>query len=455
MKPINFLETVFEETKVSDTPNSFKQIYRIEKKNPIKYWSLGIGLLLIVLAFLPWTQNIKSKGNTTTLRQENKPQKINSVIAGKIVKWYVQEGDMVAIGDTIARLQEVKIEYLDPLLLKRTQEQLSAKQRAIGSYQQKAQTSGQQLSALVEAQKVKSFQLRNKIQQTQAKIKADSADMLAARNEANIAIEQLTRQKKMYEQGLVSLTQLEQRTQAYQNALAKRVSVETKYNNSKQDLQNALLDIKGIEQEYNEKRSKAEGERFQAYSQISTGEADIAKLENQYQNYRLRNEMYYIIAPQTGQIVKAQKAGIGEIVKEGDYLLEIIPQQNDFAVEMFISPLDIPLLQKGQKVQLLFDGYPAIVFSGWPQQSFGTFSGEITFIENSIGTNGTYRVLVTPLPNARKWPSSLRFGTAAQTFTLLKDVPLAYEIWRNINGFPPEYYKNSISNSKKDTYEKK
>ena len=40
-----------------------------------------------------------------------------------------------------------------------------------------------------------------------------------------------------------------------------------------------------------------------------------------------------------------------------------------------------------------------------------------------------------------KWPYQLKMGSGAQGITLLKDVPIWYELWRNINGFPPDYYK--------------
>jgi adhesin transport system membrane fusion protein len=35
---------------------------------------------------------------------------------------------------------------------------------------------------------------------------------------------------------------------------------------------------------------------------------------------------------------------------------------------------------------------------------------------------------------------------------LLSDVPIWYELWRNINGFPPDYYKEteSVSSKKED-----
>ena len=44
---------------------------------------------------LPWTQNIKTQGNVNTLFQEQRPQKLNSPIPGRIIKWYVKNGDVV------------------------------------------------------------------------------------------------------------------------------------------------------------------------------------------------------------------------------------------------------------------------------------------------------------------------------------------------------------------------
>ena len=35
-------------------------------------------------------------------------------------------------------------------------------------------------------------------------------------------------------------------------------------------------------------------------------------------------------------------------------------------------------------------------------------------------------------------------GAGASGIALLKDVRIYYELWRNINGFPPEYYKKEM-----------
>jgi hypothetical protein len=160
--------------------------------------------------------------------------------------------------------------------------------------------------------------------------------------------------------------------------------------------------------------------------------------------------MYTILAPQDGQVMDIQKSGIGEIIKEGDKLLQIVPMGADPALEMFIRPVDQPLVAQGQEVRIIFDGYPAIIFSGWPEQSFGTFTGKIVAVENNVTQNGLFKVLVTQDPEDKPWPPSLRMGTGASTITLLNDVPLIYEIWRRINGFPPEFYQEITPKMQKD-----
>jgi multidrug efflux pump subunit AcrA (membrane-fusion protein) len=403
---------------------------------------------LFVLLFLPWTQNIRARGSVTTLRQEQRPQEIPTVIPGRVVKWYVKEGDRVGVGDTILQLAEVKDDYFDPELLDRTREQVEAKALSVDNYRGKAEAAGQQLTALRLAMDLKMRDIDNKIGQQLLKIRSDSMELLAASNDLAIKTEQFRRQQVLYDSGIVSLTSLEQRNQAFQESAAKRVSADIGFRNAKQEFVRLQLERNGELQQYLEKISKTEGDRFQSLSQVQTGAADVAKLRNQYANYTIRSGLYTITAPQSGQVVKARTAGIGEILKEGEVISEIVPTDIDFAIEMFVRPVDLPLLAIGQKVRLLFDGFPAVVFSGWPQASYGTFGGEVSAIESNVSTNGKFRVLIREDRSDKRWPPQLMMGTGAQGIALLKDVPIWYELWRNINGFPPDYYKPQEANAK-------
>jgi hypothetical protein len=142
--------------------------------------------------------------------------------------------------------------------------------------------------------------------------------------------------------------------------------------------------------------------------------------------------------------------GTGEVVKDGEKLGVIVPNIAQLAVEIYVSPLDVSILKIDARTRFVFDGYPAVVFGGWPSASYGTFGGKIYAIENTTNDEGKYRVLVIEDEKDRKWPKQMRIGNGAQSIALLNDVPIWYELWRNINGFPPDFYsKKEAAKEKK------
>ncbi len=451
----SFINSNIEEQASESNLLSFKKVYKIYNTSSAKYWLWGVVILLIVILFLPWTQNIRASGAVTTLRQEQRPQELNTIIAGRVIKWYIKEGDIVQKGDTILQLGEVKVDYFDPELVNRTQQQINAKGQSIEGYKSKANTAVQQVDALNQSRDLKLSSIDNKIKQQYLKVESDSNDVIAVNNELTVAKRQIEAAKIMLDSGAIALIDFERRKISFQNAQAKRISAENKYLQGKQELINLRIEKNSAIQEYTDKISKAEGDKFGSLSTAASTEAEVSKLENSLANYDIRNKLYYITAPQNGQVIKAQKAGIGEIVKEGEMIVEIVPINVQFAIEMFIDPLDLPLISIGQKVRFVFDGFPAIVFSGWPQRSYGTFGGKIVAIESSVSTNGKFRTLVTEDIDEGKWPQQLKMGGGANGIALLKNVPIYYELWRNINGFPPEYYKASGDAKKTEDKSKK
>lgn len=434
---------------------SVNKIYRIHKKSRVKRWFLFIFLGGIIVLFLPWTQNIKVMGNVSTLYQEQRPQQLNSPIPGRIIKWYVKNGDYVKKGDTLLQLSEVKEDYLDPLLVKRTEQQVDAKKGLQKYYEAKVGTTNSQMQALNSGRDLKLSQLKVKISQLNNKLAGEEAELTAANNELRMTSDQYERQKKMYDEGLVSLTQFQQRSVSYQNALAKKTATENKLAQTRQEIVNVSIEQNATIQDYNEKLSKTEGDRFQSMGQIEGSDGDIAKLENQVANYKARQGLYFVIASQDGQVVQINKAGIGEILKDGESIGIIVPEKVDYAVEIYIKPVDLPLVKEGQRVMCIFDGFPAIVFSGWPNSSYGTFAGKVIAIENNISTNGMFKALVIQDKDEKQWPPKIKMGTGVQGIAILNDVPIWYELWRNINGFPPDYYEVKTEKSAKDEKSKK
>ena len=429
-------------------PQSVSKIYRSDKISKVRYWFLGLMLFLIVFLFLPWTQNISTSGHVTTLYQDERPQEINSIIPGRIVKWWVKEGDFVNKGDTILELADVKDEYLDTNLVKRTEAQLEAKEQKIIFYNQKITAIENQIQAIESGRDLKLRSLENKLEQFKRKLISDSAEVVAAEMENQIANQQLIRGKQLFSQGVIPLTELEKRTAQHNKTMAVLTEKQQKYLNTKQDINITKIDMNSVQQETADKIFKSRSEIATSRSDIATTGGEVAKNQNQLSNYITRGKQRWLIAPQGGQIIKARKSGINEIVKEGEMIVEIVPTKVNYAVELFVEPMDLILINIGQPIRLIFDGFPAIVFSGWPQNSYGTFVGKVIAVETNRNENGKFRILVVPDTHEKPWPTQLKMGAGAKGFALLKNVRIWYELWRQINGFPPDYYKSDENKTK-------
>lgn len=428
---------------------SFHLVYSGKNNTVLKRWLFGILLLILIILCLPWTQNISGDGVLTSLRPDQRPQSIQTIIPGRVEQWYVSEGDLVKKGDTIMRISEIKDDYFDPNLLMNVEDQIKSKESSVSGYMQKVAAMDRQIDALNEGAQLKRSQQLVKIKQAQIKVQSDSVESIVNANNAQIAKEQYERFQSLFEKGLKSQTELEQREMAYQSARSKQTETENKLLIARQELMNARTELSTIAQDFRDKVSKSESEKFSTMSVLYDTEAQVSKLQSQFAGYNQRSGFYFITAPADGFITRAVKSGIGETLKEGEEIVTLMPANNDLAVEMMIKPIDFPLLSKGQKVRFVFDGWPAFVFSGWPGSSSGTYGGIVVAIDNFTNAKGEYRILVSPDPNDSPWPPGIRVGAGAKGMALLNNVPIGYELWRQFNGFPPNYYQADAAHEKK------
>jgi multidrug resistance efflux pump len=402
-----------------DTPQAGKILAR---------WLMGIGVIFLIVLFLPWQQNIRGSGKVTALSPSNRPQTIETIIAGRIQRWKVKEGQLVNKGDTIAIVSEVKEKYFDPQFLVRLREVITSKEKSLNSKDLKAQSLRKQITALEEG-------MRTKTNQAKAKLEAERVRFSNAKN-------QYERNKKLFEAGNIPLTKFQ--------------DIEYKYQGAEADFVNAEIEIDRVQAEYLDKINKAESDLNNTLAEQFDTQADLAKLRNELVNMEIRSQQYFILAPQNGYVVKATQAGIGETIKEGDPVCTIMPQSDDVAVEMYVKAMDVPLISKGRKVRIEFDGFPALQFSGWPSVSVGSFGGLVEVIDYVNTKPGEFRILVVPDISDERWPKQIRNGSGTQGWVMLDSVPVWYELWRQLNGFPPSLYEEPFDekDQKKDDQSK-
>jgi multidrug resistance efflux pump len=390
-------------------------------------WLLGIFILFFIVLFLPWQQNIRGSGKVTALSPSNRPQTIETTIAGRIQIWKIKEGQFVNKSDTIAILTEVKEKYFDPQMLFRLQQVITAKEQSLVSKDHKAKALQRQVDALEDG-------MRTKTNQAKAKLEAEEFRFKNFKN-------QYERNKKLFEAGNIPLTKFQ--------------DIEYKYQGSEADFVNAEIEIERVQAEYLDKINKAESDLNNTLSEQFDTQADLAKMRNELSNMEIRSQQYFILAPQAGTVVKATQAGIGETIKEGDAVCTIMPQSTDVAVEMHIKAMDVPLISKGRRVRIEFDGFPALQFSGWPSISVGTFGGRVEVIDYVNTKPGEFRILVIPDNKDIAWPKQIRVGSGIKGWVMLDDVSVWYELWRQLNGFPPSLYQEPEMEDQKKKKETK
>ncbi|MVN76103.1 HlyD family efflux transporter periplasmic adaptor subunit [Hymenobacter sp. HMF4947] len=399
-----------------------------------------IGLAFLVILFLPWRQTIYGTGTLTALTPQDRPQTVQNQIAGRIEHWNVREGQLVHRGDTLLTISEIKDEYFDPNLPERLREQLAAKRGNVAANVAKIAATDQQLTALRTTLEVQLESARNKVEQAQNYLNSDRADLVAVSNFYETAKARLARYEEGYKNGLFSLTDIETRRLKLQEDLAKVTSQRNKVASSIQSLANARIELANLRAKYSQDLAKTMSDRSSAVSSRASSEGEVSSLRNKISNVAMRRSLYVVRAPQTGYIVRALKAGIGETIKEGESIATLQPEAPLLAAEMYVRAMDVPLIQRGRTVRIQFDGWPAIQFSGWPSAAVGTFGGFVTVIDVVSSVGGKYRLLVRPTqpqPGDQPWPKQLRLGSGVQGWVILDSVPVWYEIWRQLNGFPP------------------
>jgi multidrug resistance efflux pump len=361
---------------------------------------ISLGLLVLALSVTPWQQTVSGSGKVTSFSPNARPQSVESQISARIRRWNVVEGDAVTAGDTIAVLDDIGSGYMGDRFVERIAAARTSELRMM---------------------RLEADRARQKLSQAEQKLRAARAKLENALLETATARERFRRAKALYADGLTSLRSFESQELELQKARADSIAAAADREAAQQEVESARLDVDSKE---------------------STLEARQAELDMRLDNAQERQSAAIVTAPISGTIARVSKAGPGQTVKEGDRLALVVPDTDDQAAELFVSSMDAAIVEPGRRVQLQFSGFPALQFAGFPDISVGIFSGTVRVIDPVDDGTGRYRLLVVPdttgtLP---EWPSQsyLRQGSSVSGWVMLSNVSLGYEIWRRMNGLPPQ-----------------
>lgn len=225
-----------------------------------------------------------------------------------------------------------------------------------------------------------------------------------------------------------------ERLESERNAIARRLEA------ARVAMETAKIDYKRQEELFNEglsARKDFENAKIK-YQEAIAREAEARAALSKAEIGVSRQTSQVVRAPRDGRILKILAGNTATVVKAGDPIALFAPEHVERAVEVHVSGLDAPLVHEGQTARIMFEGWPAVQFGGWPESALGTFKGIVATVDPVANANGRFRVLLVEDPE-EPWPDDryLRLGGQAKAWVQLSTVRLGYEVWRRLNRFPP------------------
>ncbi len=394
-------------------------------------WLVIVALLAapFVLAFTPWQQSVHGDGRVIAYAPLERRQTIEAPIAGRVVQWHVQEGDVVSAGAPIADLADN-----DPDILQRVRRERDAARAQVDAISLSISLTEARIASLKAAREAAVANAEQRVSQSRSAVDAAERTVDAARATLTTAELNLERQRRLHEKGLNS-------EREYELAELEAERARTGLDRAKASLKMANAEVAALSASRGNVASKNDADIESTKATLEKLKGDEAKAVTELTKVEVklaRQEQMKVLAPRSGVILRFVAKQGTEMVKAGDALVELVPKAGSRAVELYVDGNDAPLVEAGRQVRLQFEGWPAVQFVGWPSAAVGTFGGRVAFVDAHGDAKGRFRVVVVP-NDGQAWPQEryLRQGVRANGWVLLDTVSLGFELWRQFNGFPP------------------
>lgn len=404
---------------------------RIQSTRLLARLVMSVLILFVAGAFVaPWTQNVKGMGRVIAYAPGARETPIKAPISGQLVRWHVSEGQFVRKGQVIAELADTDRNLLERL--GRARDAVESKGNALASAIAIAE---EQVQVLVQAREAAVDNARQKVAIAQAERDAKEQAVLAAKAKFETAEINFARQRRLNEGDLISDRDYELAQLALQTARNELVAKRAALRGAEKKTRAAQATLQEKQTSKQASIEKARGELEKLRGELGETEAKVADAEVKI----ARQRQGRVIAPRDGTILSTTAREGSDFLKAGDILATFVPESDDRALELWMDGNDAPLIGKGREVRIQFEGWPAVQFIGWPSVAVGTFGGTVAFVDRAARSDGKFRVVVLPEEGGEPWPDAqyLRQGVRAKAWVLLNRVTVAYELWRQLNGFPP------------------
>lgn len=399
---------------------------------------------ITLMTFAPWQQSVTGEGYVVAYAPRERQQTLESTIEGRIIRWNEElvENARVAKGEFIAEIRDIDDQYSV-----RLQGQLENTAAILESSKKIVEATDGQLNAYRRVQTEVEAAQNAYVQSAMQKVSAAEQKLAIA----EAAIPQLKaafdRAKELHAAGNIALEKLQELERKLLESQGKVKEESANLSAARAELMGKQSDREAYIHKAAADVSYYEGALDKARAEVSKADKELHDMESKV----ARQNTQQITAPFDGYIVHISSNSGSQLVKKGDPICTLVPYTKDRAVQIWLDGNDAPLVEAGRHVRLQFEGWPAVQFAGWPSVAVGTFGGTVVSVDMVDNGKGKFRCQILPdSADSEHWPEErfLRQGVRANGWVLLEQVPLWFEVWRKLNGFPPTVEVDSTSNQK-------
>jgi len=314
-------------------------------------WFIAVTMALII-GFLFLGQYSRKETVVGYLTPTSGTSKIFVPQQGTIRAIHVNEGQEVREGQTLLTVDtdqiaanglDVNVTMLDTL---RSQKELLTRQ--IAAEEQRTRSERERLTAMIDGLEIEISQLEAQLKIQGERIRVEEEFVASAaelRKQGYMADADFKRRQVTLLEQKQNLNSLNQQLAARQNQLT-----ETRY--SLRQLPTVMA-------------GKIQGLR----SELATTDQRIAEISGR--------RAYVIRAPAAGRVSMVQ-ATVGQFADPRRLQMEIVPNESVLQAELFVPTRAIGFVQPGQEVRILYEAFP--------YQQFGTYSGRVLKVSQTILT---------------------------------------------------------------------
>lgn len=222
--------------------------------------------------------------------------------------------------------------------------------------------------------------LRQQMRQREQEIAETQNRIIHAQRALKLARQELELTRPLVQRGLTSKVQF--------------IQLQTKVNELEGNLSSARLALPRLTSAKEEAAKRIEernsSDRSKALTQLNEVQARASALMKAVESDKDKVKRTFVRAPVAGIVKEVKVTTVGQVVKPGDDLAEIVPLNDSLLIEAQVRPADIAFLHAGQKAVVKITAYDFTIY--------GTLAAKVERIGADTVTNDKgvsfYKILV-------------------------------------------------------------